>query len=55
MTMHARAASPDKRMKIYDGMYHEICNEVGRGQVLADMEQWLNARLLQRSTRRVTN
>jgi len=26
-------------------MYHEICNEVGRERVLADMEQWLNERL----------
>ena len=42
---YASAASRDKRMKIYDGMYHEICNEVGRERVLADMEQWLNERL----------
>jgi alpha-beta hydrolase superfamily lysophospholipase len=39
------ARSTDKQMKLYDGMYHEILNEVGREQVLADIEQWLNAHL----------
>ncbi len=40
---YADASSSDKHMKIYDGMLHEISNEVGREQVFADMEQWLNA------------
>jgi len=42
---YASAASRDKQIRIYEDMYHEICNEVGRQQVLADMEQWMNERL----------
>ncbi|MEP7198248.1 MAG: lysophospholipase, partial [Chloroflexota bacterium] len=41
----AAASSTDKTMKIYDGMYHEIYNEVGKEQVLADVEQWIDKRL----------
>jgi alpha-beta hydrolase superfamily lysophospholipase len=33
--------SPDKTIKVYDGFYHEVYNEPGRGQVLRDVETWL--------------
>ena len=36
-----KVQSPDKTIKIYDGLYHEIFNEPERDQVLDDMEQWL--------------
>lgn len=36
--------SKDKTLKLYDGAYHEICNDIGREQVLADLIGWLNAR-----------
>lgn len=42
---YAAAASYDKQMKIYDGMYHELCNEICKDDVLAEMERWLNDRV----------
>jgi alpha-beta hydrolase superfamily lysophospholipase len=38
-----RAASPDKRMIEYDGLFHEILNEPEREQVVADITAWLEA------------
>jgi len=34
--------SPDKTLKWYDGLYHEICNEPEQGQVLDDIAAWLD-------------
>ncbi len=39
------AGSPDKTLNMYDGMYHEVYNEVEKDKVLNDLEQWLTARL----------
>jgi len=38
-------SSRDKTLKLYQGFYHEIFNEPGQEQVLADMETWLSAHL----------
>lgn len=38
-----RAGSEDKTLKLYDGLYHEIFNELERETVLADLLTWLNA------------
>ena len=37
----------DKTLHIYEGLYHEIYNELEAqsGQVLADLEDWLAERL----------
>lgn len=43
--VHERAASADKALKLYDGLYHEIFNEPERAQVLADVTSWLDARV----------
>lgn len=40
-TLYEKASSEDKTLKVYEGYYHEILNEPGREQVLADMESWL--------------
>lgn len=37
--------SPDKTLRSYPGLYHEVMNEPERGQVFADLEAWLDARL----------
>ena len=37
--------SPDKTLKIYEGLYHEIFNEPERDQVLGDVEGWLENHL----------
>ncbi|MDX1995430.1 MAG: alpha/beta hydrolase [bacterium] len=38
-----KAASADKTLKLYPGMYHEIVNEIGKEEVLADIGNWLDA------------
>ena len=37
----AAAGSADKSLKIYDGFYHEIFNEIGKEKVFEDMRAWL--------------
>lgn len=39
-----RASSPDKELKLYEGLYHEVFNEPERNRVLADLVAWLDAR-----------
>jgi alpha-beta hydrolase superfamily lysophospholipase len=38
------AGSADKSLKLYEGMLHEILNEIGREQVYSDLIAWLEAR-----------
>jgi len=44
--VHERASSQDKTLKIYDGLFHEVLNELpdDRERVLADIVAWLGAR-----------
>ncbi|GAC1318021.1 MAG: monoacylglycerol lipase [Thermoleophilaceae bacterium] len=37
-----RAGSADKTFRRYEGFYHEILNEPGRDEVLADLAAWLD-------------
>ena len=37
--------SPDKTLKLYPGLYHEIFNEPEQAQVLGDMADWIDAHL----------
>jgi alpha-beta hydrolase superfamily lysophospholipase len=39
--MFERVSSPDKTLKLYPGLYHEILNEPQYLQVLVDIEHWL--------------
>ncbi len=39
------ASSEDKQWVPYEGMFHEIINEVDREKVYADMYDWLNQRI----------
>jgi len=43
--LYERVSSADKTLKLYQGFYHEIFNEPGHKQVLADMEAWLATRM----------
>ncbi len=43
--VYERAGSPDKTLKMYEGLWHEIFNEPERDRVLADLEVWLQAHL----------
>lgn len=42
-------SSPDKALKIYTGLYHEIFNEPERLEVMADLAAWLEARTQENS------
>jgi acylglycerol lipase len=46
-TLYARAGSPDRALKLYEGLYHEIFNEPAedRARVLDDLAGWLAARV----------
>lgn len=43
--LHDLAGSADKTLKVYEGLYHEVYNEPERGQVLHDVESWLERHL----------
>ncbi|MGZ3477257.1 MAG: hypothetical protein ACXWUG_27275 [Polyangiales bacterium] len=37
--------SPDKKLRLYDGHFHDLLNDVGKEQVMTDITHWLDARL----------
>jgi acylglycerol lipase len=37
--------SRDKTIKLYDGYYHDLLNDVGKEIVLADIRKWIDARV----------
>jgi acylglycerol lipase len=39
------AGSTDKTLKLYEGHYHDLLNDLGREEVLADVVQWIDARV----------
>ena len=41
-TLHESAASSDKTLKIYPGLYHEIFNEPERLEVMTELGDWLD-------------
>lgn len=42
---HQHAGSPDKTLKLYEGHYHDLLNDIGKEGVFADILQWIEARL----------
>jgi alpha-beta hydrolase superfamily lysophospholipase len=46
--VHDRAGSPDRTLRLYDGLYHELLNEPERRVVLGDVIAWLDARTVPR-------
>ena len=40
-----KAGSSDKTLKLYEGHYHDLLNDVGREDVMADILGWVEARL----------
>ena len=44
-TLHDKASSKDKTIRIYEELYHEVFNEPERGRALEDVETWLAARV----------
>jgi alpha-beta hydrolase superfamily lysophospholipase len=39
------AGSSDKTLKFYDGHYHDLLNDIGKEEVLADITGWIHAHL----------
>jgi acylglycerol lipase len=44
-TLRDRAASPDKTLQLYPGLYHDLLHEPERAQILADLTGWIEARI----------
>lgn len=44
---HLQAGSADKTLKLYEGYYHDLLNDLGREQVFDDIDSWIEARLPQ--------
>lgn len=42
ITLQSGAGSSDKKLKMYDNMFHEIHNEVEKDKVIADFIAWLD-------------
>ena len=42
--LYAKAGSADKKLHVYDGLYHEVLDEPERDMVLADLNTWLDRR-----------
>jgi acylglycerol lipase len=40
-----KAGSTDKTLKLYDGYYHDLLNDLGKEQVIADIKGWIAAHL----------
>ncbi|QJB70598.1 alpha/beta hydrolase [Parasphingorhabdus halotolerans] len=43
--LDSKISSPEKQLKIYPGLFHEIFNEPEKDAVLTDMTDWLDARI----------
>ena len=42
---HAHAGSKDKTLKLYEGHYHDLLNDLGKEEVFSDILAWIEARL----------
>jgi acylglycerol lipase len=43
--LYRTVGSTDKKIKVYNGLYHEVFNEPEQDQVLGDIEEWLESHL----------
>ena len=39
------STAADKTLKLYDGNFHDLLNDVGKDAVMADISAWIAARL----------
>ena len=37
------AGSSDKTLKLYEGHFHDLLNDLGKEKVMADIVSWINA------------
>ncbi len=45
---YAQSGASDKTLKLYQGAYHDLLNDTGREQVMADIEGWLDGHIAAR-------
>jgi acylglycerol lipase len=43
--LHTHAGSRDKTLKLYEGHYHDLLNDIGKEDVLNDVVAWIEARI----------
>ena len=46
---HQHVGSADKTLRLYEGHYHDLLNDLGKEEVLADIAGWIEARLPSRA------
>ena len=39
------AGSKDKTLKLYEGHFHDLLNDLDKERVMSDIKQWINARV----------
>lgn len=39
------AGSTDKTLKLYEGHFHDLLNDTGKEQIMAHIQQWIDARI----------
>jgi len=44
-TFYDQAGSPDKTLALYEGHYHDLLADLGKEQVMTELQSWLDARL----------
>ena len=42
---YENAGSEDKTLKLYEGHYHDLLNDIGKEAVLADITSWIGSRI----------
>ena len=43
---YEKAGSTDKTLKLYEGHFHDLLADVGKQQVMADIQAWIDVRLM---------
>jgi acylglycerol lipase len=44
-TFYDKAGSKDKTLKLYEGHYHDLLNDIGKEEVMSDILAWIDKRL----------
>ena len=42
---HEKVGPKDKTLKLYEGHFHDLLNDVGKEKVMGDVVGWINARV----------
>jgi alpha-beta hydrolase superfamily lysophospholipase len=47
-----KAGSDDKTLKLYEGHFHDLLADIGKEQVMADIQAWIDAHIATEDTAR---